>query len=132
MGFTIPAKRGPNNRIGTVTREGFKTRPNPKSPKEEIIPFSDIKAFIGSDRDLEVVFRDHVKDANNNVRKPLIFLIEDESGHQLLDLERMIETYMLQTKTAVLDDETRETIVNKPEFDMERVTPLMSEGYAFA
>jgi hypothetical protein len=61
----------------------------------------------------------------------LVFDIEEGSGHILLDVERIIETHMMQLGIAEYapDDTDRNVILNKPIFNTRKVNRLFNRAY---
>ena len=78
----------------------------------QIVPYTAIERFVCTDSEFEVVFRDD--------RERWRFAVQRGNSHRFVDMQIFIETTMLQTRQAVMD-ESRERVVNAPAFDLRQV-----------
>jgi len=148
MGFELPTVQGPRNRTGELKPNGLFVRQHAKSRVNETIPYENIKRVIGTDKDLEVIFHDGVIDPETQaVRKPIVFAIMEGSSHQILDMEKFIEGYVLAQNRGKMDEHgeaivgiitqrasalEKEVVSPWPEFDMDRVQNRLDNAFSFA
>jgi hypothetical protein len=89
--------------------------------KSELIPYTDIAKFKGTDYELEIIF--HEKDGQT--RAPVVVEIDEQSSHQLFNIPTFISKHMRQTGIAKYDDSNPQTrgdvILNAPEYDFARI-----------
>lgn len=149
MGFVLPTIDSPRNRTAELKPEGLFTKANRSVPKGETVPYENIMKLVMSDRDVEIVFRDDVVDPETQQapRKPMILNIMEGSSHQLIDLEKFIEGYILQQNRGKMDDNgdrilgiivqaAKEGVEEKTvpwiEFDTDRVQNRLDQAFAFS
>jgi hypothetical protein len=94
----------------------------------QVVPYTQIKAITCTPEEVGFEFREG---PDGKTPEELVFDIEEGSGHILLDVERIIETHMMQLGIAEYapDDTDRNVILNKPIFNTRKVNRLFNRAY---
>lgn len=113
-GYTLPQRVYGNDLPIELTLKGLLY-------KSELIPYTDIAKFKGTDYELEISFREK----DGETRPEIVVEIEDQSSHQLFNIPTFISKHMRQTGVAEYDEsnpQTRgEVILNAPVYDFSRI-----------
>lgn len=121
MAFNLPTPEGDEG--AAITKDGLVFR-------GEVIPYLAVEKIVGDDKELELIFNKEYENGLYAEREPLVFMVEEGCAHQLLDLERMIHTHLMQLDLAEFD-EKRENVINGPKFDMRKIRNSYKRAYAF-
>ena len=114
MAYELPVLKG--QAIPQLLADGFLY-------KGETTPYTEIKEFRCTDDEVEVIFRD-------DKRESLIFDVEPGCSHQLPDMKIMIETHMMQRKTAVMSEDG-EIVLNAPKFDTRKIRKAYDSAFSY-